>query len=64
MGDAKGSGYHEAWENQVGDGWWEDLSEMAHLTEETLLDELKRQYAGADVLFKTLIPTAVNIHTD
>lgn len=43
---ARGSGHYEAWEAHDGEEWWEDLSEMAHLTEESLLAELKRQYFG------------------
>jgi hypothetical protein len=46
MGDMKGSGYQEPWELQVGETWWEDLSEMPFLTEESLLGELERQYTG------------------
>mmetsp|Transcript_4923 Transcript_4923/g.12751 ORF Transcript_4923/g.12751 Transcript_4923/m.12751 type:complete len:985 (-) Transcript_4923:966-3920(-) len=43
---AQGSGHVEPWEVHQGPEWWEDLSEMSDLTEETLLAELKRQYHG------------------
>lgn len=43
---SRGSGYHEPWELQVGEEWWEDLSEMDNLTEESLLQEMRRQYEG------------------
>jgi hypothetical protein len=42
----RGSRHYEAWEEHDGEEWWEDLSEMAHLTEDSLRDELKRQYQG------------------
>lgn len=44
---ATGSGHIEPWELHVGETWWEDLADMANLTEETLLAELIRQYTGA-----------------
>jgi hypothetical protein len=45
----RGSGQVEPWEQQIGEVWWEDLADMAHLTEETLLSELTRQYQGESV---------------
>lgn len=53
---SRGSGYHEPWELQVGEEWWEDLSEMDNLTEESLLQELRRQYEGEANVFSFCRP--------